>query len=74
MGRKSSIGKIGQGVKIAAGLFWADYGNLRDTVRELEEGGADWIHLEMRDGKYLDFAAPRGGSTSARGYGRTRIW
>ena len=61
MGRKSSIGKIGQGVKIAAGLFWADYGNLRDTVRELEEGGADWIHLEMRDGKYMDFAAPRGG-------------
>ncbi|HYW83368.1 MAG TPA: hypothetical protein VFB30_08935, partial [Spirochaetia bacterium] len=35
--------------------------NLGATVKELEAGGADWIHIEMRDGKYMDFAAPRGG-------------
>jgi ribulose-phosphate 3-epimerase len=57
----SKIGVVGQNAKIAAGLFWADYGNLAATVKELESGGADWLHIEMRDGQYMDFAAPRGG-------------
>lgn len=48
-------------VKIAAGLFWADYGELGAQVRELTEAGVDWIHLEMRDGVYMGFSAPRGG-------------
>lgn len=59
--KSSKIGTVGQKAKIAAGLFWADYANLGATVKELEAGGADWIHIEMRDGKYMDFAAPRGG-------------
>jgi ribulose-phosphate 3-epimerase len=59
--RESKIGRVGARTKIAAGLFWSDYGNLSATVKELEAGGADWIHIEMRDGKYMDFAAPRGG-------------
>ena len=61
MEKSSKIGVVGQNAKIAAGLFWADYGNLAATVKELEAGGADWIHIEMRDGTYMDFAAPRGG-------------
>jgi ribulose-phosphate 3-epimerase len=59
--RINTIGKIGKKVKIAAGLFWADYGNLGAQVTELESAGVDWIHLEMRDGKYMNFNAPRGG-------------
>jgi ribulose-phosphate 3-epimerase len=59
--KASKIGKVGKQAKIASGLFWADYGALGETVKELEAGGADWIHIEMRDGKYMDFAAPRGG-------------
>jgi len=58
---KDRIGKVDQDVKIAAGLFWADYGYLAATVEELESGGADWIHMEMRDGDYMDFNVPRGG-------------
>ncbi|HUX13875.1 MAG TPA: hypothetical protein VMW87_12665 [Spirochaetia bacterium] len=61
MSELGSIGRVDKKVKIAAGLFWADYGNLAAVVGELEDGGADWIHIEMRDGKYMDFAAPRGG-------------
>ena len=55
------IGVVDQDVKMAAGLFWADFGYLAATVEELERGGADWIHMEMRDGDYMGFQAPRGG-------------
>jgi ribulose-phosphate 3-epimerase len=61
MAIKEKIGRVARQAKIAAGLFWADYGYLGATVEEFEAGGADWVHIEMRDGKYMDFAAPRGG-------------
>jgi ribulose-phosphate 3-epimerase len=56
-----TIGKVTQKVKISAGLFWADYSVLGAQVQELEAAGVDWFHLEVRDGKYMDFGMPRGG-------------
>ena len=61
MTTKDSIGRVTQKVKISAGLFCADYAVLGAQVQELEAAGVDWIHLEVRDGKYMDFGMPRGG-------------
>jgi ribulose-phosphate 3-epimerase len=55
------IGEVGRQVKIAAGLFWADNAVLGAQVQELEAAGVDWFHVEVRDGKYMDFGMPRGG-------------
>ncbi len=60
-GTREAIGKMDGKVKIAAGLFWADYTVLGAQIQELEEGGADWIHIEVRDGIYMQFGMPRGG-------------
>jgi ribulose-phosphate 3-epimerase len=59
--KADAIGRVGKKVKTAAGLFWADYADLGAQVRELTAAGVDWIHLEMRDGRYMNFNAPRGG-------------
>ena len=56
-----TIGKVTQRAKIASGLFWADYSVLGAQVRDLEAAGVDWFHVEVRDGKYMDFGMPRGG-------------